>query len=311
MKIVVTGGTGYLGSHLVSRLSKEGHTVEVVSRSKGHDIRRAEALEAVFKDTEIVFHLAALVQSRGGPFEDINVRGLENVLRISEQKGVSRFVYVSSFTVFGPSGSGIHSETSIPDRNTFFHGYDQSKYDGYRLAQNWKSRVPINIVFPTVIYGPGPLTEGNIMTHLFQRWELLRLAPLPDGGRPQWNFVYVDDVADGLARILDTPPGGDFVLGGMNCSLSDLHAAFGKVSAHHIRRIGLPGWCFKASAYLEDWGSRIGGFTPLVLPATADFFLNDWRFSSEKARTQLSYSPRTLEEGLQLTYAWMQDERLI
>jgi len=311
MKIVVTGGTGFLGTRLVECLRQDGHEVQVVSRSQGHDIRRGASLDPVFDGAEIVFHLAALVQSRPGAFEDINVLGLENVLKICESRRVARLIYVSSFTVFGSSGDNVHDEDDVPRRDHFFHGYDRSKYHAYRIAEQWKARLPMNIIFPTVVYGPGPLTEGNIMVRLFQRWKLTRLAPLPDYGKPRWNFVYVNDVIDGMMRCLRAKAGEDFILGGENHSLEELHATFRRVSGFTILFAGLPVWCFKASSYLEDWGSRLGGFSPLVLPSTADFFWANWQFSSEKARAHLGYSPRSMREGLESTFQWMREKRIV
>lgn len=298
MKAIVTGGTGFLGTCLVQKLVRQGHDVRIVSRRKGHDIAHIDTLRGVFRGAQAVFHLAALVQSRPGPFEQINIQGLRNVLQLCEEEGIERLLYVSSFTIFGPSGEGVHTERTIPRRLHFFHGYDSSKYHAYELAEKWKARLPMNIVFPTVIYGPGPLTEGNIMARLFQRWQLLRLAPLPDYGQPRWNFAFVEDVAEAITRCLRRPQGENFILGGSNCSLRELHAAFVRVTGRHILRVGLPATCFKASAYLEDWASRLGRFPPLVLPVTADFFLNNWQFSDEKARQQMGYSPRSLQEGL-------------
>lgn len=305
MVVVVTGGTGFLGSHTVARLTREGHQVRIISRSRGHDITRIDSLREAFKGADAVFHLAALVQSRPGPFEQTNVEGLQNVLSLCEQNQVQRVIYVSSFTIFGPSGDRAHTEKTVPERQSFFHAYDRSKYLAYRTVEAWKTRLPINVAFPTIIYGPGPLTEGNLMVRLFQRWKLLRLAPLPGGGLPRWNLVFVEDVADGLIRTLQAPAGEEFVLGENNCSLSELHATFQNVSGLRIAAIGLPDWFFKSSSYLEDRAARAFGFTPLVLPSTADFFLNNWEFSSQKARTQLGYVPRSLRTGLEATYRWM------
>jgi farnesol dehydrogenase len=311
MKIVVTGGTGFLGTRLVERLEQDGHEVRVVSRSRGYDVTRLDTLGPVFEGAETVFHLAALVQSRPGPFEDTNVLGLENVLKTCEARRVGRLIYVSSFTVFGPSGDAIHDEHSVPRRVHFFHGYDRSKYHAFRIAEQWKTRLPMNIIFPTVVYGPGPLTEGNIMVRLFQRWRLTRLAPLPDYGKPRWNFVYVNDVVDGMMKCLLARAGEDFILGGSNSSLKELYAAFRLVSGVPMLAAGLPVWCFKASSYLEDWGSQLAGFPPLVLPSTADFFWANWQFSSEKARAQLGYSPCSMQEGLETTLKWMKERRMV
>ncbi len=310
MKIVVTGATGFLGSHLVRLLEERGDEVVSVSRTRGHDIRRGNTLRKPFQDAEVVFHLAALVQSRPGPFEDTNIAGLENVLQASLEAQVKRFIYVSSFTIFGPSSGRPHDESAIPQRSSFFHGYDSTKYHAYRAVQKWKKEIPLNVVFPAVIYGPGPLTEGNIMARLFQRWLMLHMAPLPLYGRPTWNFVYVEDVAQGLVRTLQAEPGEEFVLGGENCSLRQLCYRFRRASRSTIIPVGMPGMLFKTSAYLEDLASRIGGFPPLVIPSTADFFLNDWEFTSALAGSRIGYEPRSIDAGLESTAQWMKQSGL-
>lgn len=308
MKCVVTGGTGFLGSTLVRLLRQSGHQVEIVSRSQGHDIARPETLRRPFAQAEAVFHLAALVQSRPGPFEQTNLRGLENVFKACRSAGVQRLVNVSSFTIFGPSQGRPHSESQRPRRERFFHGYDETKYRGYQMTLQWKNKIRINTVFPTVIFGPGPMTEGNIMVRLMGRWASMRVAALQRGGRPVWNFVYVKDVARGLMAALKAPPGEDFILGGQDVSLNQLLDAFRQASGRRIVRLPLPDPVFRLGARLEDWASRLMGFPPLVLPATADFFLNDWQFSSHKAERQLRYSPRPLSEGLRTTWEWMQQK---
>ncbi len=307
---MVTGGTGYLGGRLVENLLGKGFSVEIVSRRRGHDIRRAETVASVFDGADAVFHLAALVQSRPGPFDATNIDGLQNVLEGCEKAGVGRLICVSSFTIFGPSPGVPHNEASVATRESFFHGYDRTKYEGYRLATQWRERIPLNFVFPTVIYGPGALTEGNITAHLFRRWLSLRMAALPGRGRPSWNFAHVEDVAEGLSRVLDAAPGEDFILGGENCRLRRLSQLFAKVAGKRILALGLPDAVFKASAVFEDLASRIGRFPPLALPSTAGFFLADWEFSSDKARLQLEYRPRALEAGLESTYRWMQETGL-
>ncbi len=309
-RLVVTGGSGYLGGRLVENLLGKGFSVDVVSRSRGHDIRRAETLGSVFEGADAVFHLAALVQSRPGPFDATNIDGLRNVLEACEKGGVGRLVCVSSFTIFGPSAGVAHNETSVAKRSDFFHGYDRTKYEGYRLAEQWRGRIPLNLAFPTVIFGPGAITEGNITAHLFRRWLRLRVAALPGRGQPSWNFVHVEDVAEGLSRVLEAPPGEDFILGGENCRLRRLSQMFAHVADKRILAVGLPDALFRASALFEDVASRIGRFPPLALPSTAGFFLADWEFSSDKARLRLEYRPRSLEKGLQDTYRWMQQTGL-
>ena len=156
-----------------------------------------------------------------------------------------------------------------------------------------------------MIYGPGPLTEGNILTYLLRRWCRTHLAALPAMGAPVWNFVFIDDVVDGLLLHLSKGAGEDFVLGGENRNLRELAETFRKVSGRRILVLPVPQTLFFLSSYLEDFQSRLRHTPPLVLPSTAGFFVCDWRLSSRKAETILGYSPRSLEEGLEETWKWM------
>jgi farnesol dehydrogenase len=311
MAIAVTGGTGFLGSALTKELLERGHEVRIVSRSRGFDITRPESLGEVFRDARTVFHLAALVQSRPGPFEETNQTGLENVLKACISCGVHRFVYVSSFTVFGPSGDDTHTEARMPQRSRFFHDYEKSKFEALRIAKDWRSKIPMNIIFPTVILGPGPVTEGNILARLFARWFRFGLATLPGRGFPIWNFVYVDDVVQGLLAVTDQSPGEDYILGGPNATLSELARLLNEISSKKLHILGLPNWLFRISCYGEDWASRMLRFKPLVLPETADFLINNWKFSSSKAKSELGYEPHELKTALELTYRWMKEVQII
>lgn len=311
MVFAVTGGTGFLGSALTRALEQRGHQVQIISRSHGYDITREETLQGAFEDAEIVFHLAALVQSRPGAFEETNKTGLENVFRRCLQEGPKRLIYVSSFTVFGPSGNAVHSEATIPERNSFFHAYDQSKFEALAIARKWRSRIPMNIIFPTVVFGPGPLTEGNIMVRLFARWLKFRVASLPGKGSPVWNFVYIEDVVNGLIAVAENQSDNDYILGGSNISLWDLAETLAEVSSTKLHLFGMPDWLFRLSCHGEDLASRLFGFTPLVLPDTGAFLLNNWRFSSSKAESELGYEHQGLEQALEYTYQWMRKAQII
>jgi farnesol dehydrogenase len=283
----------------------------VISRSEGFDITRPETIATVFQEANTVFHLAALVQSRPGPFEQVNQSGLQNVIEASLRSGVDRFVYVSSFTVFGSSDDTQHNETALTERSSFFHGYDRSKFEALKIIKKWRSRIPLNIVYPTVVFGPGPLTEGNLMVHLFARWLKYRIAPLPGRGRPLWNFVFVEDVARGLIKVAEGREGEDYILGGSNVSLNELAGTLRQVSNRRFYSFGLSDQLFRLSCYAEDWASRAIGFRALALPQTGRFLLNNWQFSSAKAKMELGYAPRSLQEGLDQTYRWMKTTGIV
>lgn len=307
MLIVVTGGTGFLGHHVVARLREEGHQVRVVARSRGQDIRQIHSLRPAFEQAQAVFHLAALVSASGGDFAGINVEGLKNVLRLSAEYNVERVVYVSSFTVLGscrPDQQKSEADLSPDNRTHFFHQYDRSKFLAWQEALRWRQQVPLNIAFPTIIFGPGPITEGNIVVRLLSRWSRFRLAILPDND-PLWNFVFVEDVAESLVRMLDVAAGQDYLLGGVEARPSDLAQAFSECSGKSLKKM-----FFGRSAF--RWGARVESLllrTPLLTPSTVEFFFHNWRFDSTRAREQLHHSPRSLAEGICQTWRWIKNRR--
>lgn len=136
MTLVVTGGTGFIGSALTRRLKAAGHTVRIISRTRGHDILELSSFRNEIEGADVVFHLAALVQSRPGPFEEVNLSGLKNVLKAASEAKVRKFVYVSSFTVFGPSGDGTHNEEDLGIGIASFTTTTAPSISGYGWSKN-------------------------------------------------------------------------------------------------------------------------------------------------------------------------------
>ena len=121
-----------------------------------------------------------------------------------------------------------------------------------------------------------------------------------------------EDVVSGLCATWQKGnPGVNYILGGPDASLNGLWSTFQVVAGRKILRLPLPGTLFRLSAYAEDWMSTALGSPPLVTPTTSAFFLNDWTFSSNRASSQLEYTPRSLEEGLRNTCQWMRREGLL
>jgi nucleoside-diphosphate-sugar epimerase len=187
MRVCVTGGTGFLGGALVRRLLGEGVPVRVLARPS----RRADELEAwgaqvvrghlvdsesvtsVVKGTNIVYHIAAKVETPGtkADFIEANVRGTEQVLTACLQQGVSRVIYMSSVAVYGPvrNGQRIDEDTPFDGAPELRDSYAQSKILADELAISFarKTGLPVVIIRPGIIYGPGkPLPLGLLGFHL-------------------------------------------------------------------------------------------------------------------------------------------------
>jgi farnesol dehydrogenase len=166
MKILVTGGTGYLGRAVVGALSSRGHDVVLFARTArgsglpGHpidgDVRDGEALHAAAAGCDAICHMTALVsiwRRRPRDFDDINVGGLRNVLAAAQTAGVRKVLYTSSFLALPPTGS------TEPLRA---NDYQRTKVIADQVALSAeRAGTPLIRLYPGVVYGPGELTEGN------------------------------------------------------------------------------------------------------------------------------------------------------
>src|SRR5258706_4199075 len=221
MKVLVTGGTGYLARAVVRALAGRGHDLVVFGRSAtgselpgtmiDGDVRDAAALERAAVGCDAISHSAALVsiwRRRRQDYDDVNVDGLRHVLGAAHSLGIRRIVYTSSFLALSPRD--LHAPIAAND-------YQRTKVAADRLGdQAVQGGSPLIRVYPGVIYGPGVLTEGNLVGRLIGDHLRGRLPGLV-GPENFWSDAYVDDVAAGLCAALERgAEGSRYVLGGEN-----------------------------------------------------------------------------------------------
>ncbi|HEY5625414.1 MAG TPA: SDR family NAD(P)-dependent oxidoreductase [Dehalococcoidia bacterium] len=235
--VLVTGGAGFIGSHLVERLVGRGRRVvvldnfdpyypEAVKRSNVErslasglvtlvtgDVRNPEALRAVITDHGVgrVVHLAARPGVRPSleapePYLDINVAGTLNVLTACRDRGVRKVVFASSSSVYGGTGRPADEETS-PCRP--LSPYGASKVAGEALCSSFAASAGMDVValrFFTV-YGPRQRPDMAIcrFTQMIADGEEV---PVYGDGTSQRDYTYVSDVIDGVVAAIDTPLGG-------------------------------------------------------------------------------------------------------
>ncbi len=200
MKILVTGGTGYLGAAIVRALAARGYDVPNARRASSAprqpragpfdgDIRDRPSLERAARGAGAICHSAALVsvwRRRHQDFDDVNVGGLENVLSVAPALGVPRVIYMSSFLARPPAGSA---------GPIMANDYQRTKVLADRVATRaiGEGR-PVICMYPGVVYGPGSMTEGNLVGRLLHDHRTGRLPGLIGPDRI-WSFAHVDDVA--------------------------------------------------------------------------------------------------------------------
>lgn len=205
MKILVTGGSGWVGAHLVNYLKEKRHDVTNYDIKEGFDITDYEQLRAVFRNGEFerVYHLAA--QAFLGPGErdpyrdlDINAKGMINLLRVLEENPIP-MVYTSSGAVYGLSKvPHREDETPIPASN-----YGISKYTAENYLRKWVITKGINakIIRFSSVYGRGR-TEGPVNIFLNKALKGEKLTVYGDGLQTR-DMVYIEDALKGLDVVME------------------------------------------------------------------------------------------------------------
>jgi farnesol dehydrogenase len=301
MNVLATGGTGYLGRALVTALAARGHDVVVFARHASQsglrgravdgDIRDRDALERAVAGCDAIVHAAALVsiwRTRREDFDDINVGGLRNVLALAAAHRISQLFYISSFLALPPRDRDAPLEAN---------DYQRTKVAADRLADAAVAAgSPLIRIYPGVIYGPGSLTEGNLVGRLV-RDHLIHRLPGLIGPEHLWSYSYVDDVATGLCAAIERGrAGARYALGGENAPQSRIFEIVAQLTGRRPpRRIAFP--MATAMGALEEMRARVFGVTPLVTRGAVEILRHDWPLDSTEAVRELGYRITPLDEG--------------
>jgi nucleoside-diphosphate-sugar epimerase len=318
MRAFVTGGTGFIGGRLARHLRERGDDVVALVRSRERagtleqlgcalvegDVGSGEALRRGLDGVDAAFHAAAVYKvgvprSAHESMYEANVRGTERVLDAAFEAAVERIVYVSTVNVFGNTRGEVVDESYHRPEDGYLSYYDETKYLAHQAAlERIAKGMPILIVQPGGVYGPGDHSDlGNLIDQT--RKGRLPLLPFPQLGL---NFVYVDDVADGIVLAHDRGRIGEsYVLGGEVGTMSDFVGKVAEIAGRKPPRGSLPTGLLKAIAPAGPVVGRMLGFGPNMreLISVSDG-VTYWA-RDDKARRELSYSPRGLDAGLRET----------
>lgn len=312
MRILVTGGTGYLGRAIVTAAIRRGHDVVVFARHASQaglpgravdgDVRDLNALGRAAATCDALCHTAALVSQwrpRPQEFDEVNVGGLEHALEVVRLHGLRVLVYTSTFLALPPS------DGATPLRA---NDYQRTKVAADQVAQAAAARgVPIVSLYPGVLYGPGVDTEGNLVGRLL-RDQLTGRLPGLIGADRIWSFAYVDDVAAAhVAAIERGRPGARYALGGENVPQIRAFEIL-----HDLTGCGLPRRIPFAVATLlagaEELRARFGRRAPRLTRGAVAIFRHHWALASDEAVRDLGYRITPLAEGLRRTLASLRSD---
>ncbi|MDP6529822.1 MAG: NAD-dependent epimerase/dehydratase family protein [Gemmatimonadota bacterium] len=319
-KILVTGGTGFTGSHLVQRLLERGEAVRVLDKSPGifrdeleaagAEIRigsvtdEDEVREAV-RGCRVVFHLAAAfrdVMASREVYWDVNVRGVERVAEASLAEGVERFVYCSTEGVHGLVEDPPGTESSPVNPQDY---YEYTKWEGERaLAPIAEKGLPTVVLRPTAIYGPG---DPERFYMIFRR-VASGIFPMFGDGTTSYHPVYIDNLVQAFELSMDREEavGGVYLIGDEDChSIEHLVRAAARAIHAEVRIPHFPFWMLWVPSVVCEAVCRPFRLRPPLFPRRADWFRKTRAFDISHAKKELGYAPLVdLDEGLRRTAAW-------
>lgn len=305
MKILITGGTGFLGRRLAIEAKKRGADVAVLSRNPDEELRAAgikiaegdimspEQLRNAFDGCDIVYHLAADLDESSPNLWATNVDGTRNVVGACKATGVKRLILTSAIGVLGESKEPL-SETAEYSPET---KYEKSKVASEKIVA--ASGVPYTIARITIIYG------ANKFWHkIFDAAK--KGYPIIGSGNNYWQLVYVDDVIDALLRMLRTKAKNQTY----NIADNDPHT-YKEVYETIARVLEIPApakhvpiWLAKAGAFIYETKCRILGKKPSVTMMRASILrlTRNRLVNIEKARNEIGFSPKySVEDGMKKT----------
>jgi nucleoside-diphosphate-sugar epimerase len=317
LRIYLTGATGYIGQPLALRLAALGHQVRALVRATS-DADRVSALERAgvacfagdladraslregMSGADWVVHAAAELDP-AVPAERMrtaNVAGSENVASLAAKLGTGRFLAVSSIAAFAGSpddGTPATEETPRrPDPPSLYSATKRAGEDAVRARTHEGLR--LNVVWPSLVYGPPGKKRGT--NALVRRYAKGRVPVLVGGDRKS-SWIYLEDLVDGLVRVIErAPPGRDFLMTGEVATIGDVVRRVAELAGVAPPRRSLPVPVAKAFLRLSVPYYRLRGWRP---PATADqldSLARHWAFDDRRARGELDWHPRPLAEGL-------------
>jgi nucleoside-diphosphate-sugar epimerase len=326
-KVLVTGGTGFTGSHLVKRLLSRGHDVRVVDNQEGIFHNELEALGAkitigsvtdkvlmdqMVEGCDVVHHIAAAFRKINVPkqvYWDVNVNGTRYLLEAAYKHRVEKFVYCSTQGVHGHVEKPPGDETS-PIAPADYYQY--TKYEGEKVAQEFiKKGMNITILRPTAIYGPG---DPGRWLMLFKHSGNGRFLMFGDG-KVTYHPVYIDNLVDAFELAVEkvAAAGQTYIIGDKEYyTLNKIVETVGEVSGQNVRITHLPFWPLWSAAALCEAVCMPLKVSPPLFRRRVDWFRQVRAFDVSKAEKELGYqSSVDLRTGLSNTFTWYKEHNYL
>jgi nucleoside-diphosphate-sugar epimerase len=323
---LITGATGFVGSHLAEACKARGMTVRTIARPGSDtgfleqlgvtihrgDLTDASAVRQAVEGVDLILHCAAKVGD-AGPIEAyraINVEAVRLLLDTCKDRPLQRFVHMSSLGVYAARHHYGTDETE-PLPINHMDGYTQTKVEAEHLVLDYHKRfnIPVVVLRPGFVYGP---RDRTVMPKLIRRLASGKVHYL-GGDQRLLNTIYIGNLIDAVFLAIDKPQSVGQVYNLTDGEAVTKQRFFEAVSnglnlpKPHQR---LPRWLAALAVRFLRWQGRRAvrkGKKPWLSPAQYKFLLLNLDFSIEKAKRELGYQPRfSFDQGIQETIAWYQ-----
>ena len=329
---LVTGISGFLGNHIATRLMKAGERVrglvmpgdpsvrylpEGIDLITG-DITNSADLDRFFAleqgDEAIVIHCAGIISMSIDPVplvHKVNVDSVLAVARRSLNPQIRKMLYVASVHALTEKPKGqVMREPERTDPDSVYGYYAKTKAEAVAklMAMREKEGLKLNILYPSGMGGPGDYAKGNF-TQLFIDYAAGHIPMAVNGG---YNFVDVRDVADAIITLSQSNcDGEDYVLAGEYVSVKEILREFAHILGRKPPQLVAPLWLAKLALPFFMLYYKVRKTKPVFSRYSLFTINSNSLFSSEKARRDFGFSPRSFSETIKDTMEWLREQGML
>jgi len=324
-RVLITGGTGFLGSHLARALCQVGRPVRVLARPTSDlsrlsgldveivlaDVLLSNTLPEALDGVQAVYHLAGMLGGAPVPdaaYRDLHVSGTLNVLVVAQASGVKRFVHVSSPGVLGPIQDPPADETWPHAPSNI---YEATKSEGEKLALTFARRtgLALTVARPEFVYGPG---DTHVLD-LFRAIDKRRFFYI-GSGENRVHPTFVDDAVRGMTLCETAGQAGCVyhIAGPEPVTIRQLATTIAEMLGVAPPWLRVPCILARAAAVGLEVAGTLLSFRPPLSRSAVDFFTQTRAFSTARAQSELGYRAQVpLAEGVRRTVAWYREQGLL
>jgi nucleoside-diphosphate-sugar epimerase len=322
----VTGGTGFLGRHIVEQLTSMGwhvvalhrptsdvrHLVECNAELCTGSVTDAKSIHrAMPASCDAVFHVAGDMSLwSGGDAEQtrINVTGTRIVAQAALEKEAKRFIHTSSVSAWGEQRTVPFDETAKSSARRSSINYERSKYLGELEVEKMVTQG-----LRAVILNPGAIVGRYDKTGWAKMIRLVQAEKLPGVPPGAVTWAHADQVARAhIAAVDHARPSERYLLGGTDASILEAVRIMGQLTGKKVPERPMARWLLRTVGRLSQWGSFVTRRPPRVSPEIAALMRRPPHyFRSDKAIAELGYRPVPLADMLRESYEWLKSERLL